>query len=79
MRWLAMSLVVSVVLTVALNLALRAWPGAGRRADGVVRTLDDWATRRAPASGSRVVVPWKGMLIASLGLTLALNVLIRVL
>jgi hypothetical protein len=72
MSWLAFSIIASVVLTVALNVALRLFPGAGRR-------LHDRAAAEASRSGGRVVVPWKTMLIASLVLTIAINVLIRVL
>lgn len=82
MDWLVLSLVASVVLTVVLNLAIRCWPGAARRGE---QRLADWAQRQRPAepgAGERrvkVIVPWKAMLIASVGLTVLLNVLIRLL
>lgn len=82
MDWLVLSLVASVVLTVALNVAIRLLPRAASRGE---QQLTDWAQRQRPAelgSGRRrvqVIVPWKAMLIASVGLTVLLNVLIRVL
>jgi hypothetical protein len=80
--WLPVSIVLSVVVTVVLNAALRIVPGAGQRIEDSVRR----ATERSepPADepeGSRVhvVFPWKLMLIGSLVLTVALNVLVRLL
>lgn len=73
------SIVVSVVLTVVLNLAVRAFPGATERG---IRRVDGWAQSQSqlPADGRRVRVffPWKAMLLASLGLTILLNVFARV-
>ena len=71
------SLVLSVILTVVLNVFLRAFPGASDRA---ARRLDDVMT---PKTGGRrgnrvrVFAPWKSMLVASLLLTIAINVLLR--
>lgn len=82
MDWLVLSLVASVVLTVVLNVAIRLWPGAARRGE---QQLTNWAQRQRPTElGSeqrrvQVIVPWKAMLLASLGLTILLNVVIRVL
>jgi hypothetical protein len=83
-QWLAISIVLSVVLTVVLNLLLRAFPHAGERA---ARRLSELAapppndrtdsTGNRDDSGVRVIVPWKAMLIGSLILTVAINVLIR--
>jgi hypothetical protein len=79
-KWLALSIVLSVVLTVVLNLAIRLWPDASDRA---ARQLDDWADRQnATEFGDgpnkvRVVIPWKAMLLASLALTILVNLLIR--
>jgi hypothetical protein len=61
--WLVTSIVLSVVLTVVLNVALRAFPGARDRAF----TPPD-ETRRV-----RVWAPWRGMLVASIALTILLN------
>lgn len=67
MRWLLLSLVASVVLTVVLNVAIRLRPDTGQDAT----QLGD------PQRRVRVIVPWKAMLLASIGLTILLNVLIR--
>ncbi len=75
MKWL----VVSVVLTVLLNVAIRRWPGAAQR--GTER-LTGWAEgQRGSGTGSRpvrVMAPWKVMLIVSVALTVLLNIVIRV-
>ncbi len=78
MHWLAVSLVLSVALTVALNLGIRAFPGAGDRA---ARRLEELATRdidRRPDPGRRVqvFVPWKAMIVGSLILTVLVNLLL---
>ncbi len=79
-NWLVVSLVASVVLTVVLNVAIRLWPGAAERG---ARQMDDWAQRQPAAEFGdeqhrvRVVVPWKAMLLASIGLTILLNVVLR--
>jgi hypothetical protein len=79
-QWLVVSLVTSVVLTVLLNVAVRLWP---RAADRGVDRFTDWVDRQAPPRPGdepgrvRVVVPWKAMIIASVVLTVLLNVLVR--
>jgi hypothetical protein len=84
-QWLSFSLVASVVLTVLLNVAIRLWPGGAERS---ARRLDDWAQRppTPPSDGRpggvdgprvRVIVPWKAMLLASVALTVLLNVVLR--
>jgi hypothetical protein len=76
-NWLAVSLVLSVVLTVVVNLVIRVFPdrserAARRLADSMIpRDVDD-DDRRV-----RVYAPWKAMLIGSLILTIAINVLFR--
>lgn len=67
---LALSIVASVVLTLALNLGLRAFPGAGERAARKVAQLAD----ERPGGG--VFVPWKAMIIVSVVLTIGLNLLL---
>ena len=78
-QWLVVSIVLSIVLTIVVNLVLWLFPGAGRRAaDGMGRLADN-ADRRAPDGGGshvRVIFPWKAMLIGSIVLTLALNLLL---
>lgn len=77
MDWLVASVVLSVVLTVGLNLALRVRPGAG---DGLARRLTEAAAPgpedidRRPRS--RVAVAWVPMVVASLVLTVVLNLAI---
>jgi hypothetical protein len=75
------SIVASVLLTIVLNVALRAFPGAGDRA---ARRMENWADadeRRRPVAARRrpvkVFFPWKAALLASLVVTLLLNVAIR--
>ena len=77
MQWLAVSIVLSVVLTIVLNVALRAFPGAGAR---IGRSLAELTATKVedPARNDgrvRVFVPWKAMLVASLVLTILVNVL----
>ena len=80
MEWLVFSLVASLVLTVLVNVVIRLWPGAAGR--GIER-LTDWAERKeGPEAGTgpghvRVVFPWKAMLVASVVLTVVLNVVVR--
>lgn len=73
MDWLVASIVLSVVLTVLLNVALRAFPGAG---DAIGRRLAGPADRDGRRVG--VWIPWKGMLIASVVLTVLLNLVLLV-
>lgn len=72
MDWLVTSILLSVVLTVVLNVVLRAFPRLG---DSAARGLDRML---APPAGERrrvrVWFPWKAMLVASIALTVALNV-----
>jgi hypothetical protein len=80
-EWLAVSLFLSVVLTVLLNVGLRMFPGMGQRfaawmAELVRPDVDD--DGRRGDRRVRVIVPWKAMIAASLVLTLALNILLRI-
>lgn len=75
MRWLLISVALSLVLTVFVNVALRAFPGAGRRvARGMTGptgpTADEALTgdRRV-----RVWMPWKAMIVGSVMLTILVN------
>ena len=75
MRWLAVSLALSVVLTVLLNVGLRVFPDAGHRvarnvAELTSPTIDDAGRRTRRV---RVFVPWKAMILASLILTIVVN------
>jgi hypothetical protein len=69
MEWLVASLMLSVVLTVVLNVALRLFPNGIDRA---VRRLDRPHEDRAV----RVFAPWKAMIIASVVLTIVLNLVL---
>jgi hypothetical protein len=84
--WLVFSIVASVVLTVVLNVGLRLFPGTGRSLedlfDRITQRVDapNRADVRAEAPDEprvRVIVPWELMLVASLILTIVLNVLLR--
>ena len=73
MQWLVASLVLSVVLTVLVNLALWLLPALRERTDRAVEGLTNSASgdRR-----TRVIVPWKPMLVASLMLTVLVNLVL---
>lgn len=76
MEWLVLSLVVSVVLTIILNVAIRLFPGANRR---MADRVEQWSTPAADGRDDervRVFFPWKAMLAVSIGLTVALNLLL---
>jgi hypothetical protein len=73
-RWLALSIVLSVVLTVALNVALRLFPSANAR---IARGVERHTVLNRDDRGTRVIVPWKTMLVASVVLTILSNVLLR--
>jgi hypothetical protein len=83
-QWLVVSIVVSIVLTVVVNLVLWLFPGAGRRMSDSFGRLAQDADRRADVLDDeqggdprvRVIVPWKAMLIGSIVLTVALNLLL---
>jgi hypothetical protein len=75
-QWLSLSVVLSLVLTLALNILVRLFPGGARRAmnwfdDLSAQHSDEPATSR---SRVKVVVPWKTMIAVSIVLTVAINV-----
>lgn len=76
-----MSVVASVVLTVLVNVALRAVPGradrAARRAAGMWPAAGDGDRPPGDHRRVRVYVPWKAMIVASVVLTVVLNLLLR--
>ena len=79
-RWLIISVALSVVLTAVVNIGLRAFPGAGDRAARGLAALaspdiDDSAEHDRRF---RVVVPWKPMIVGSVLLTIVVNVVLRV-
>jgi hypothetical protein len=80
-EWLVGSLILSAVLTVVLNVVLHAFPRTSRRA---ARRLDDLMT---PSAGDdrddrddepsvRVVFPWRTMIVVSVILTVATNLVL---
>jgi hypothetical protein len=78
-RWLVASVVLSVALTVVLNVGLRMFPGtadrvARRHAEAMTTDTDD---ARRTHRGVRVIVPWKTMIVGSLILTVVVNILLR--
>jgi hypothetical protein len=77
-RWLLISIGLSVALTVLLNLALRAFPDAGHR---VARNLAKLTSPKVEdARGNdcrvRVFMPWKAMILGSLILTIVINLML---
>ena len=76
--WLFLSLVLSVVLTVVLNIVLWVFPGLG---DRIAQSFERLATRAPVDAGKderrvRVFVPWKAMVIASVVLTILVNLVL---
>ena len=77
---LTASIVLSLVLTLVLNLVLWAFPGLGRWiAERSRRAMERPSPRPSDEAEGRVrvIVPWKLMLVVSIALTVALNVLVR--
>jgi hypothetical protein len=77
--YLVLSIVLSIVLTVVVNLVLWILPGAGERVGEALRRTAERAKPppdESSRSAVRVVVPWRLMLIASLLVTLVLNLLL---
>lgn len=79
-HWLVVSIVLSFVLTVVVNLFLWLFPAAGRGISDAAGRMAAGADRRnsdrADSSHVRVIVPWKAMVIGSVVLTVALNLLL---
>lgn len=72
------SLVGSVILTLVLNVVPRLFPGPTRKAEQKLHDyLVDAEDARSPDTPQRkvkVFFPWKGMLVASVVLTVLVNV-----
>jgi hypothetical protein len=79
MRWLVISVGLSIVLTVVVNVVLRAFPDAGQRLARGLNASVSRAAHHARQDDRRVgvVIPWKAMVIGSVILTIVLNVLLR--
>src|SRR5262249_5367903 len=80
---LTFSIVASIVLTIVLNVAIRAFPGLGdwmheRMARLADRSAND-AGRDPDRRRVQVFFPWKAMVVASVVLTLAINRVVLVL
>jgi hypothetical protein len=73
MQWLAASLVLSVVLTVLVNLALWLLPALRER---LARAVEGSPNSAGGDRRTRVIVPWKAMLVASLMLTILVNLVL---
>ena len=78
MTWLGISIVLSVLLTVVLNVGLRLFPDAGRRvARGMARPSLPSADESRPGNHRvRLWTPWKAMILGSVILTIALNLVL---
>jgi len=77
-NFLLTSLIASVVLTLALNLLPALFPKAAAKAERkIVEKMQETHNDRVdPATPKvRVFFPWKAMLLISLGLTVAVNVI----
>ncbi|MET0662236.1 MAG: hypothetical protein ABWZ42_03800 [Ilumatobacteraceae bacterium] len=75
MPWLVISLALSVLLTVLLNVGLRVFPGASRRiARDMTKLMSPTAEEtRSSNRAVRVWMPWKAMILGSVILTIVLN------
>lgn len=77
-RWLVVSVAVSIVLTVVMNVGLRAFPGAGRRIARRLAELTwpDVNDSRRHRRDARLFLPWKAMLVGSVILTIVVNLVL---
>ena len=77
MTWLGVSIVLSILLTIVLNVGLRMFPDAGRRlARGLSEPPPSAGERRQSNHRVRVWAPWKAMILVSVILTIALNLVL---
>jgi hypothetical protein len=78
MTWLGVSIVLSLLLTIILNVALRMFPDFGRRlARGLTQPSFPSADQGRPSKPQlRLWTPWKAMILGSVILTIVLNLLI---
>lgn len=76
--WLFISIALSVVLTVFVNVGLRAFPDASRRvAHRVTKLTGPTADETHPSDrGVHVWMPWKAMILGSVILTIVVNVVL---
>ncbi len=78
MQWLLISIALSVVLTVLVNVGLRAFPDASRRvARRVTKPTAPTADEtRTSARRVHVWVPWKAMILGTVILTIVVNLVL---
>ena len=78
MSFLWASVVGSIVLTIVLNAVPRLFPGAARKAEQQLHDYlldaEDAKDPNTPARKVQVFFPWKAMLVASVVLTVLVNV-----
>jgi hypothetical protein len=77
-RWLVISVGLSVILTVLLNVALRASSGSGTRVGRSYTTFTSPSAddARTIDRSVRLFIPWKGIILGSLILTVVVNVVL---
>ncbi len=76
--FLITSLIASIVLTLALNLLPMLFPEAATKAERkIVETMQETHENRTDPNTPKVRVffPWKAMLLISIGLTIAVNLI----
>jgi len=78
MTWLGISIVLSLLLTIVLNVGLRLFPDAGSRvARGMTQPrLPSSGEKRPGGDRVRLWTPWKAMILGSVILTIALNLVL---
>jgi len=78
-QWVVVSLVLSVTLTVLVNVALRLFPNVSDRLARGEEALTTANRDDQPANRRRVhmFVPWKAMIVGSLILTVVINAVLR--
>lgn len=78
MPWLFISIALSVILTVFVNVGLRAFPDASRRVASRVTKRTAPTADETPTSDRRVGVwmPWKAMILGSVILTIVVNLVL---
>jgi hypothetical protein len=76
--WLLISIALSVVLTVLVNVGLRAFPGASRRVAHRLTRLTGPTAGETLTTDRRVRVwmPWKAMILGSVILTIVVNLVL---
>lgn len=75
MTWLGISIVLSLLLTVVVNVGLRVFPDAGRRIARAMTqpSLPSETEGRRTNHRLRLWTPWKAMLLSSVVLTIVVN------